>query len=156
MSNANKLWIFDIDGTLADNDHRQHLIMEGNRDWDTFFSLQHKDEPFDAVMEIFDTLVATGHKCVIITARCERFREETLEWLNKHHNGTIKSEDVYMRPLKDRTDDDKIKLNILNQIVEGSPDLKVMGIFEDRHRIIDAFRDAGYYVFECNQNRKEF
>ena len=63
---------------------------------------------------------------------------------------------VFMRPLNDRTDDDKIKLNILNQIVEGSPDLKVMGIFEDRHRIIDAFRDAGYYVFECNQKRMEF
>lgn len=156
MSNVNKLWIFDIDGTLSDNEHRMHHIMEGNRDWDTFFSLQYKDEPFDAVMEIFDTLSAAGHKCVIITARCERFRDVTLEWLNKHHKGTVKSEDVYMRPLNDRTDDDKIKIDILNKILYDNVQYRVMGIFEDRHRIIDAYRDAGYYVFECNQSRLAF
>jgi hypothetical protein len=156
MSNVNKLWIFDIDGTLSDNEHRMHYIMEENRDWDTFFSLQDKDEPFGAVMEIFDTLSAAGHKCVIITARCERFRDVTLEWLNKHHEGTIKSKDVYMRPLNDRTDDDKIKIDILNKILYDNPQYRVMGIFEDRHRIIDAYRDAGFYVFECNQTRLPF
>ena len=120
MSNANKLWVFDVDGTLADNDHRMHHIVDGNKNWDKFFSLQHKDEPFDAVMEIFDTLTAAGHKCIIITARDERFRDVTIDWLNKHHNGTVKSEDVYMRPLNDRTDDNKIKIDILNKILHDN------------------------------------
>jgi len=151
-----KVWVFDIDGTLADNMHRQCHIVDGKKDWNKFFEEQHKDTPYYAVMEIFDTLVSTGHKCIIITARCERFRKETLEWLNKHHETEIKSEDVYMRPLEDRTDDDKIKMNILNEFLSNNPEYKVMGIFEDRHRIIDAFRDAGYYVFECNQTRRVF
>ena len=32
----------------------------------------------------------------------------------------------------------------------------VGGIFEDRHRIIDAFRKEGWYTFECNQERLEY
>ena len=31
-----------------------------------------------------------------------------------------------------------------------------MGVFEDRHRVIDAWRENGYYVFECNQKRLEY
>ena len=36
------------------------------------------------------------------------------------------------------------------------PGCQVGGIFEDRHRIIDAFRSEGWYVFEANQTRTQF
>jgi len=32
-----KIVICDIDGTTANNDHRQHFL-EGKKDWDGFFS----------------------------------------------------------------------------------------------------------------------
>ena len=32
-----KIVLCDIDGTVANNDHRQHYL-EGKKDWDGFFS----------------------------------------------------------------------------------------------------------------------
>jgi phosphoglycolate phosphatase-like HAD superfamily hydrolase len=152
-----KLWIFDVDGTLANNLHRiKHLTATTHKDWDVFFSEQHKDSPFDAVMDIMNTLHQTGHKVIVITARDERFREVTLSWLKEHAAFDFKNEDLYMRKGDDRTDDDQIKLEIVEKILKETPDYKVMGVFEDRHRVIDAWRNAGYYVFECNQERAEF
>ena len=41
----NKVWVFDIDGTLADNEHRMHHL-DGKKEWDAFFAKQHLDEPY--------------------------------------------------------------------------------------------------------------
>ena len=151
------LWIFDVDGTLANNLHRiKHLTQNTDKDWDAFFAAQDKDEPYEAVMEIMNTLHKAGDKVIVITARDERFREVTLRWLKWHCNFDFNDGDLFMRKSGDRTDDDKIKLDILNEYLAVAPWYKVMGVFEDRHRVIDAWRDAGYYVFECNQDRAEF
>ena len=61
-----------------------------------------------------------------------------------------------MRPLGHRGDDNLLKVQIIKEWLEKNPDYKVSGIFDDRHRIIDAFRNEGWYTFECNQARKEF
>ena len=152
-----KVWVFDVDGTLANNLHRiKHLTAQSKKDWDSFFAEQHKDSPFDAVFDVMNALHATGHKVIVITARDERFREVTLTWLNEHARFDISNDDLYMRDGGDRRDDDYIKIEIVNEILKNNPDYKIMGVFEDRHRVIDAWREAGYYVFECNQERAEF
>lgn len=152
-----KLWIFDVDGTLANNLHRiKHLTQNTKKDWDAFFATQHKDSPFEAVFDVMASLHACGHKVIVITARDERFREVTLRWLNEHSTFNITNDDLYMREGGDRSNDDDIKLEIITNILAANPDYKVMGVFEDRHRVIDAWRKAGYYVFECNQERAEF
>lgn len=152
-----KVWVFDVDGTLANNHHRiKHLKATTNKDWDAFFASQDKDSPFDAVLSVMNALHAVGDKVIILTARDERFREVTLSWLNDHAGFKIDNSDLYMRDGGDRRDDDHIKIEIVNEILKNNPDYKIMGVFEDRHRVIDAWRDAGYYVFECNQQREEF
>ena len=156
VENVNKVWVFDIDGTLADNDHRQHLL-EGKKDWDAFFALQHKDEPYQPVLDVLHALAndRPGDEVIIVTARDERFREETLEWLNRHIPW-MSNDKMYMRPLGHRGDDDKLKVQIIKTWLQRHPAYKVGAIFDDRHRIIDAFREEGWYTFECNQSRKEF
>lgn len=152
-----KLWVFDVDGTLANNLHRiKHLTQNTRKDWDAFFAEQHKDSPFEAVFDVMNALWVSGHKIIIITARDERFREVTLAWLNQHAEFKLTNNDLYMRAGGDRSNDDDIKLEIINHILKENPSYKVMGVFEDRHRVIDAWREAGYYVFECNQERAEF
>ena len=78
----NKVWVFDIDGTLADNEHRMHHL-DGKKEWDAFFSKQHLDEPYQPVIDVLHALAndRPGDAVIIVTARDERFREETLEWL---------------------------------------------------------------------------
>lgn len=155
-----KVWVFDIDGTLADNEHRMHHLENGKKNWDAFFAEQGKDEPYQAVLDVlhalaFDRCKMLGDRVIIVTARDERFREDTIEWLNKHIEFDI-SDSIYMRPLGYRGDDDKMKVRIIKDWLAANPGYKVGAIFDDRHRIIDAFRNEGWYTFECNQARKEF
>lgn len=155
-----KVWVFDIDGTLADNDHRMHHLENGKKNWDAFFAEQHKDEPYQAVLDVLHALAydrgkMLGDKIIIVTARDERFRLDTMEWINRHIPW-LPEEDVHMRPLGFRGDDDKMKVRIIKDWLAANPGYTVGAIFDDRHRIIDAFRAEGWYTFECNQSRKEF
>lgn len=151
-----KLWIFDVDGTMANDEHRKHHLLGDKREWDEFFSKQHLDEPYEAVLTVLDALKAQGHKCIVITGRDERHREATLEWIMQHHDGNFSSDDLYMRPKDDRRNDDLIKEEILERILTENPNYVVQGVFEDRHRVVDMWRRNGYYCFECNQTRETF
>ena len=143
-----KVWVFDIDGTLADNDHRQHYL-SGNKNWDAFFAEQHKDEPYQAVLDVlhalaYDRVKMLGDKIIIVTARDERFRNDTHDWLNKHIEFDL-TDSVFMRPLGHRGNDDILKVDIIKQWLVDNPGYKVGAIFDDRHRIIDAFRNEDWY-----------
>ena len=61
-----------------------------------------------------------------------------------------------MRPNGNREDDNTLKVKIVKSWLARHPAYVVGGIFEDRHRIIDAFREEGWYTFECNQQRLEY
>lgn len=151
-----KVWVFDIDGTLADNAHRMHHL-DGKKEWDAFFAKQHLDEPYQPVIDVLHALAndRPGDAVIIVTARDERFREDSLEWLNKHIPW-ISHDLMFMRPAGDRGNDDVMKVQIIKNWLAANPGYQVGAIFDDRHRIIDAFRNEGWYTFECNQARKEF
>ena len=153
----NKVWIFDIDGTLADNEHRMHHLEDGKKEWDAFFSKQHLDEPYQPVIDVLHALeiARPDDKIIIVTARDERYREDTLNWIYQHIPW-MSSEDVYMRPHGFRGNDDLMKVGIIKWWLEKNPGFQVGAMFDDRHRIIDACRAEGWYTFECNQSRKEF
>ena len=154
----NKVWVFDIDNTLANVHHRWDHLRGEKKDWDAFFAEQHKDEPYEAVFDVFHALAFDrgDDAFIVVTGRDERFREVSLEWLNRHIDYKFPNENLYMRPAGNREDDDLLKVKIIKDWLQSHPDYKVGAIFEDRHRIIDAFRKEGWYTFECNQERLEY
>lgn len=156
-----KLWVFDIDNTLANVHHRWHHLREGNKNWDDFFAEQYKDEPYQAVLDVlhalaYDRSKMLGDKIIVVTGRDERHRKVTLEWLKRHIDYEFLNEDLHMRPNGNREDDNTLKVKIIKEWLSKNADYKVGAIFEDRHRIIDAFREEGWYTFECNQERLEY
>jgi len=153
-----KLQIFDIDGTLANIDHRKHhLVSKGNKkNWEPFFKEQHLDAPHWPVFDVMKALSLAGHKCIVITGRMDQHRTVSLKWIQNHYDGEFHNEDLYMRADGDHTDDDELKWNIAQKILQENPEYELTAIFEDRHRIIDKFRQNGIYCFECNQYREEF
>ena len=58
----------DIDGTIANNDHRQHFL-EGKKDWDGFFGELINDSPIMPVIEKINQEVNNGNKIIFITGR---------------------------------------------------------------------------------------
>ena len=152
-----KLWVFDIDNTLANVHHRWEHLRGDKKDWETFFSLQHLDEPYQPVLDVLHALAndRLQDEIIVVTGRDERFREVSLEWLNRHVEW-FSNDKLYMRPAGNREDDDVLKVKIVKSWLQRHPSYTVGAIFDDRHRIIDAFRAEGWYTFECNQERLEY
>tara|TARA_B100000035_G_scaffold116247_1_gene98525 strand:+ start:894 stop:1322 length:429 start_codon:yes stop_codon:yes gene_type:complete len=75
----------DIDGTVANNDHRQHFL-EGKKDWEGFFSELTNDIPIFSIIEKVKKHQSEGKDIIFLTGRPERYREETESWLKKYFN----------------------------------------------------------------------
>lgn len=133
-----KCYIVDIDGTIANNEHRIHYITNGHKDWDKWHANAHKDEPIEQMIEILDLAAAAGIKIVLCTGRDEKCREDTLEWLHEHD---IPYNALFMRKLGDRRDDDIVKFELLEQIYEMG--YEPVLVFDDRDRVVKMWRAAG-------------
>ena len=70
----NKVWVFDIDNTLANVHHRWDHLRNGKKNWDAFFAAQDKDDPYEAVFDVLHAL-AFDHiddDIIVVTGRDER------------------------------------------------------------------------------------
>ena len=104
MTSNKNIVICDIDGTVANNDHRQHLL-QGFKTWDKFFAHLSKDLPISEVIEFVINLHDEGKEVVFVTGRPARYEEATRKWLEKHFNFEIK---LIMR--KDQDNRNKIEI----------------------------------------------
>jgi phosphoglycolate phosphatase-like HAD superfamily hydrolase len=107
-----QLVIFDIDGTLADNEHRVHHLHKTPKDWDTFFAGQDLDTLNEDVVHVYRMYQRhIPHiSMAMLTGRGEEHREVTQGWLAEHR---LTYQKLAMRPAGDRTNDDVIKLNVI-------------------------------------------
>lgn len=131
-----KAYIFDIDGTLSNAEHRMHHIKQEPRDWRAFFAEVGGDTPHQHIVDLCKTL-ATKHDIVFVSGRSDECRFETVNWLRAQGlDGAL-----YMRKAGDHTDDNHLKILLLTQIVEDGYD-PIMA-FDDRDRVVAAWRAAG-------------
>lgn len=161
-----KIFIFDLDGTLADDRHRSYHLhpvheefCDGNenssyswregvcadcgvkRDWDSYFALAGDDLPRPSVIQVCRDL-ARWHKIYIFSGRSETTADVTRAWLRKYD---VHYDKLRLRGKDDRTQDDVMKL-LWAEEMKISQD--VIGVFEDRQRVVDAWRAAGYTCFQ--------
>lgn len=133
-----KAWIFDMDGTLANTDHRKHFLEQNPKDWDGWHSLAHLDEPHHDIVLFTYAAVQLGYKIIICSGRSEKQRDLTEIWMQQHH---IRCDRLYMRAAADFRDDSVIKLELLEQIKADGFDPILA--FDDRDRVVAAWRGAG-------------
>lgn len=90
--------IFDIDGVLADNSHRQHFYDEGNRD--KFYDPEEvmKDSLIIPTAHLINGLSMLGWYIVLLSSRRDNLKITTLEWLEKN---TINYHELIVRPKND-------------------------------------------------------
>lgn len=136
------MYIFDIDGTLADPSERLHHIIGPEKDWDAYDALLHTDKPINPIITIAQTLWDFGHEIMLLTGRSDRVRAETEDWLYAHY---IPYDHLIMRSDGDTREDTVVKLEKLAKFLEDYPS-EIQTIFEDRKRLAEAFREAGYHV----------
>ena len=135
--------VFDLDGTLADVEHRLHHIKREDgkkRDWDAFERECGKDTPIYQNIAVFNALAHYPNTEIAIwTGRNEKWIEETSSWLANHIGFQPALYDLKMRPRNDYTEDHILKLRWLNEARGNgwSPDIA----FDDRFRVCEMFRE---------------
>lgn len=141
--------IFDIDGTLANGEHRQKYVRgkPGEKNWPAYMERLHLDTVHQHVYIMFRLLIANGtFNVYIVSGRDEPYREQTEKWLKD--NGIEHYKALYMRPAKDYRSDDIIKEEIFNEHFGDKKD-RVLCVFDDRPRVIRMWRKIGIPVFNC-------
>jgi FMN phosphatase YigB (HAD superfamily) len=157
------LYIFDIDGTLADNGHRLHYIGDAEskekpmviqKDWDTYRAKAIDDTVIIPVADMFRDIQwccdRNDSNTAIITGRSIVESDTTHHWLKE--NDLMPSAGVWMRDDGDCRRDATVKLEILTRLLSAhGMDKSRVVIFEDRTRVVIAYRNAGMTVCQVRE-----
>ena len=139
MAKKRKDIIVDIDGTLADVNHRLHHIRGRRKSWKKFFKLMSADKPVEEVIAQVGEL-SRDHKIYVVSGRPEDYRETTVEWLRLHQ---VPYEALYMRRAGDYRPDDVVKQEILDRYFDKD---NIELVIEDRPRVIRMWKKNGLKV----------
>ena len=136
--------IFDIDGTLANCDHRLHYVKNKPKNWDAFYSECMGDHVIWPVAEMLE-LFRKNYLIYIVTGRPERNRDLTELWLN---NNKIYFDKLIMRGDRDFRKSPDYKSSVCDTIeAEGN---KIFLAVEDREDCINIFINRGIYTFNVS------
>lgn len=151
------LYIFDLDGTLADCQHRRHLLdpLRGPDRHREFYAQCHLDTPIKPVIETLHRLsdFGGGADCWIFSGRSDEVREATHMWLLKHVRAWAQCVLYYnehalrMREANDHTEDDQLKQIWLDHMLPSDRD-RLVATFDDRQRVVDMWRRNGIQCFQ--------
>ena len=135
------VYVFDIDGTLANCEHRLHYIRKTPKDWPAFYADTHLDAPISNMTRLIKDLMRNPAVMIVYaTGRGEESREATQEWLDRYAYVAP----LFMRPAGDYREDGIVKIEMLEKMrAEG---LEPQIWFEDRKQVVDALRAAGVLV----------
>ena len=146
----NDAYIFDMDGTLADCEHRRGFVASKPKNWPAFFAGVLNDTPVLSVVAEVGKALEDNKNVLIVTARPFSTRENTIQWLA---NNGIRYDQIYFRKDGDYRDDVLVKEEIYNSILsEGYNPIKV---FDDRPKVIRMWKSKGLEVVDCG-NGVEF
>ena len=135
--------IWDIDGTVANLNHRRHFVRDGKKNWPAFNNSMHLDTVYPDMLWLFNIIRATGVTQLFASGRGEEQRTVTEQWLADA--GFVYTK-LYMRPAKDYRPDNIIKAEILEQM--RADGFNPTWVFDDRNQVVRTWRDAGLRCFQ--------
>jgi len=140
--------IVDIDGTLANIDHRLHLIKD-TKNWDAFFEAMVDDTVNETVVQLM-TLTYPDHAVILMSGRPNNYRWQTVEWLRRHD---IHYDALLMRKAGDRRPDWVVKQELLDKYVDKS---RIEVCIDDRPSIVELWRKNGLKVIDVGTGQDKF
>lgn len=159
------LYIFDLDGTLCDIQHRRHHVMRPQGDginmtatqvlenqkwkpnWAQFYKECVNDTPKHAVIHTFRCLAAHS-EIWVWSGRSDEVYDETISWLTVHvMRSSIERLELTMRKAGDHTPDDVLKQSWYDKL-EVIDKARLIATFDDRDRMVKMWRDLGVTCFQ--------
>lgn len=177
--------IFDLDGTLADCEHRRHfvdrnhpinfnriygnILNENQRDpepespwlpnWQAFYEACDKDKPIKEVCEALHCFSGMEKQIQIWSGRCESVREKTIDWLIEYADIKYITSFDFEKDLKMRPIRDSTPDDVLKAkwLDEAiAKGQKPIMVFDDHPKVIRMWQRRGIFVFNCCQHNNEF
>ena len=138
-------YIFDVDGTLAAHNRNPYDYPKCNT-----------DSPIEANVRVAKVLSESATILVMsgrpeVDSEGNDIRFMTQDWLDSQN---IPYDDLFMRKEGDKRNDAIVKYELFNENVRGK--YKVMGVFDDRLRVISMWEELGLPVFNVNNGMGEY
>jgi phosphoglycolate phosphatase-like HAD superfamily hydrolase len=139
----NKIIVFDIDGTLANIQHRRTFVASKPKNWKAFTAGIPNDTPYEDIVALAQMFFALGNKVILCSGRGEESRDATEKQMKDFG---VDFNALYMRPAGDHRQDSIVKVELLAEIRKdfGNPWLW----FDDRNQVVDAIRAEGVRVLQ--------
>jgi hypothetical protein len=132
----NSIVLCDIDGTIADGDHRVGLLKDKrDRDrWLKYYALCKEDSPIDSIIDLLREHKKAGQDIILVSGRASELTFlQTQEWLSKHD---VPYDRILMRNKGDGRPDVQVKADILNEILLYHPKESIAVIYDDRPSVV--------------------
>lgn len=139
-----KAVIFDIDGTLANGEHREHHLRAEKKDWDSYYAGMGEDTPHQAMVALLGMCRREGWRILLCTGRPVLYRDKTLDWLLRHG---VEYDGLYMRGAADHRPDYEIKKEFLDDMRRRGNE--IMFVVEDRATVVAMWRAEGLLCLQC-------
>lgn len=135
------IYVFDLDGTLADHSQRRHLVQGEPRNFKAFFDRVGEDKPNGSAVALLRSLYLSKATILLIAGRPCSTRADTEKWLSRcgvyYHT-------LYMRGDGDYSNDAALAKKTADHIisVHGTPDL----VFANRPDVAAVWREINVTV----------
>ena len=150
--------VCDLDGTLADCEHRVHHVqrvgsngLKRKPDWDAFYAGVKDDKVNQAVGDMLEMMrIGAGECCfeyefIFCSGRPERCRADTIKWLMDVACFHPHQYTLLMRKDGDFRADYIIKQEILDAHIDKE---RVLFVLDDRQQVVDMWRRNGLTCFQ--------
>lgn len=136
--------VIDLDGTLANLDHRLPFVKQEKPDWDAFYAACTHDTINAWCYHLIRALVGNGNAVKIVSARSKQVEDKTKAWLKAQYIPEA-VELIMLREEGDYTPDDDLKMKWLSQQNKA----EILFVVDDRQRVVDMWRKEGLVCLQC-------
>ena len=168
----NKIIICDLDGTIANIEHRLHYLKGPKKDWDSFNEMCYYDKPYKDVIHILETITYDPEKTYFFSGRSAKYWMHTVDWLETHVDfceaGFNFQGQLFMRKEGDFRDDVEVKREMIKNLQirkwnkseatfpleQVTPD-DVLCILDDRQGVVDMWREEGFRCLQVDAWKEE-
>lgn len=128
----------DIDGTLADGEHRVHHVKGETKDWKAYFSKLSDDTPIERIINEVRTLYPE-HTICLVSGRPDTYQHATMAWLAQQG---VPYHWLFMRAGSDKRPDTMVKADFLKHM----PKEQIVQVYDDRPNVCRYWESEGLKV----------
>lgn len=139
--------VIDLDGTLANVDHRRHLVTGKHRDYNAFHALIATDPVNEWCKALIDGMYDRHFNVEIVSARPYKYEATTRLWLQKHN---VRFTNLnLLRPDGTNTPDQELKRDWVRKYGKE----KILFVVDDREKVAKMWREEGLTVLHCAEGK---